>query len=325
MAGIILSICIPTFNRVDFLKKQVDFLVKEYTPDIEVIISDNCSSDGTREYLNSLRLQGFTALINDNNVGAEGNMYRCAGVAKGEYIFFLGDDDPLENGFINYALNLINNYHAAYYHFNYTAYNDKEVLIANKNAIDEILHVENRTLSNSEIIKLVSKYFGPFLFISSNIYRSDIVKGAQNECMNWVETLRWSILAMKSGNSYIDNTSRVLCGVNSSWTDRRGDVWFEAFPSLFDSLLNKGFNKDEVNYMKDNVAAWCIFAYYRSGANHISKIDWNGKIRQLTNSRVRFYLLKMYLKKGLRKIWRVINNDDFYIRADDVTRERFRL
>lgn len=49
----ILSICIPTFNRAPFLQQTLDSIVAQAafrdTGDIEVVISDNCSDDNTRD------------------------------------------------------------------------------------------------------------------------------------------------------------------------------------------------------------------------------------------------------------------------------------
>lgn len=54
----LLSICIPTKNRIASLKKSVDSIIEQsYFRDtdlVELVVSDNCSSDGTRQYLASL-------------------------------------------------------------------------------------------------------------------------------------------------------------------------------------------------------------------------------------------------------------------------------
>lgn len=45
----LLSICIPTYNRAEYLEKSLDSLVnQESFSQIEVVISDNCSTDGTQ-------------------------------------------------------------------------------------------------------------------------------------------------------------------------------------------------------------------------------------------------------------------------------------
>ena len=49
----LLSICIPTYNRCSYLKKTLESIVSqkifETTDLVEIVISDNCSSDGTAD------------------------------------------------------------------------------------------------------------------------------------------------------------------------------------------------------------------------------------------------------------------------------------
>ena len=48
----LLSICIPTYNRAEYLKKSLESLVgQESFSEIEVVISDNCSTDNTQEVI----------------------------------------------------------------------------------------------------------------------------------------------------------------------------------------------------------------------------------------------------------------------------------
>ncbi len=52
--NIILSICIPTFNRVDILRYSLEQIVKatkNYKDSIEIIISDNNSSDSIEDFV----------------------------------------------------------------------------------------------------------------------------------------------------------------------------------------------------------------------------------------------------------------------------------
>ena len=46
----LLSICIPTYNRSEQLRRALESLVgQEGFSEVEVVISDNCSTDGTEE------------------------------------------------------------------------------------------------------------------------------------------------------------------------------------------------------------------------------------------------------------------------------------
>jgi glycosyltransferase involved in cell wall biosynthesis len=56
MNEIILSICIPTYNRAEYLENTIRSIVSQerfiLTSDVEIVISDNCSNDQTAEVSN---------------------------------------------------------------------------------------------------------------------------------------------------------------------------------------------------------------------------------------------------------------------------------
>ncbi len=98
----LLSICIPTWNRRQFLDLSLRSL-KEQLKDIdqsklELFVSDNCSDDGTdrlvRDYINQgLPINYFRQ---SENVGASKNFINCMRNCTGKYILLLGDDDILK-------------------------------------------------------------------------------------------------------------------------------------------------------------------------------------------------------------------------------------
>lgn len=96
-----LSICIPTWNRVDFLKENVEQILNELQkiPNfaIEVVISDNASTDETQKYCENLVSENsfVTYKRNANNIGANANFQQVIELASGEYTWLLGDDDKI--------------------------------------------------------------------------------------------------------------------------------------------------------------------------------------------------------------------------------------
>jgi len=107
----LVSVIIPTFNRKDMLKRAVDCALKQDYPNIEVIISDNCSDDGTFEmvrenYGNEKRVIYHR---NEKNLGPTMN-YNVAfyGLARGEYCMTQSDDDYLiDSGYISKAARML--------------------------------------------------------------------------------------------------------------------------------------------------------------------------------------------------------------------------
>ena len=47
----ILTIAIPTYNRKKYLKECLDHVIPQVGEDIELIVCDNASEDGTDEFM----------------------------------------------------------------------------------------------------------------------------------------------------------------------------------------------------------------------------------------------------------------------------------
>lgn len=102
MAGPLLSICIPTYNRAARLSAAVHSLValanaNGLAPDLEICISDNASSDDTERVLDNLRASAGVALTTARLPVHQNFAHNCLNVvklAKGEYVALCGDDDP---------------------------------------------------------------------------------------------------------------------------------------------------------------------------------------------------------------------------------------
>jgi len=97
----LLSICIPTYNRSNYLKECLNSIVIQLEKDkklielIEIIISDNNSNDDTSIMVK--KFQKKYSMIkyhrNNKNLGAWINTMKFANYTNGNYIWFFSDDD----------------------------------------------------------------------------------------------------------------------------------------------------------------------------------------------------------------------------------------
>lgn len=90
-----LSIAIPTYNRAKFLKETIISLVSQKSENIEIVISNNGSTDTTFDYLDKLQktCSFLTAVHLKENQGIDNNIINVLSHCRGEYIAFLADDD----------------------------------------------------------------------------------------------------------------------------------------------------------------------------------------------------------------------------------------
>jgi len=88
-----ISICIPTYNRLEYLKKCLSSIldgIGNYP--YELIIADGGSTDGTIEYLENLGNDNLTLIKQGKLVGASRAWNACFKKAKNEYVFWPCDD-----------------------------------------------------------------------------------------------------------------------------------------------------------------------------------------------------------------------------------------
>jgi len=97
LAAPTISVCIPTFNGEPFLRECLDSVLSQTYQDFELLLVDDCSSDGTntiaQEYCaRDTRVRYFR---NDHNLGLVRNWNRCIALARGEWIKFVFQDDSI--------------------------------------------------------------------------------------------------------------------------------------------------------------------------------------------------------------------------------------
>lgn len=93
----LVSVIIPTYNRVAFVLDAIESAKKQTYPHVEIIVVDDGSVDDTKTLLSTL--SGITYIYKDNGGQASA---RNAGfsVAKGELIASLDSDDIWDNNFL---------------------------------------------------------------------------------------------------------------------------------------------------------------------------------------------------------------------------------
>jgi glycosyltransferase involved in cell wall biosynthesis len=107
-----ISILIPTYNRVHYLREALASALTQDYPHLEVVISDNASTDGTEEYIRGLSDPRIRYYRNSRNLGSGANYEKLLyEYAAGQYAKYLTDDDYLiDNGHLSRAMGIIARY-----------------------------------------------------------------------------------------------------------------------------------------------------------------------------------------------------------------------
>lgn len=180
----ILSIIIPAFNTDKYLSACLDSIVYQIYNDIEVIIVNDGSTDGSGKIADKYTQQyEFIKVIHQSNKGVSAARNIAIKKSKGHYLVFLDSDDVLYDGFFRKILELIRI--------------QPDIIEINADLIDregKILHKKifslcnkNVTLNNSELAKLrlskQAKYY-----LCTRIIRRELVSGLSfNEEISFCE------------------------------------------------------------------------------------------------------------------------------------------
>lgn len=98
MSAPLVSICVPAYNYGAFISDALESALAQSFGDFEVVVSDNCSTDNTREVVERFlqRDPRVRYELAPEHVAMQANFNRCLSLARGEYVKFLCADDLLE-------------------------------------------------------------------------------------------------------------------------------------------------------------------------------------------------------------------------------------
>ncbi|HWJ27601.1 MAG TPA: glycosyltransferase [Flavisolibacter sp.] len=120
----------PVRNGASYVKECVKSLQQQNHYDFDILILDNCSTDGTREWIESIQDHRIKIFSSDKPLTIEENWSRILDVPKNEFITLIGHDDILQSDYLTTMDELISKYpDASLYqtHFQYIDSDGKKI------------------------------------------------------------------------------------------------------------------------------------------------------------------------------------------------------
>lgn len=95
-----LSVVIPTYNHAGYIDGTVEAVLDQGVADVEVVVTDDCSGDGTCERVRAIaeRDPRVRLIVGERNLGTLGNRKRGVLASTGDTIMLLDADDRLAPG-----------------------------------------------------------------------------------------------------------------------------------------------------------------------------------------------------------------------------------
>ena len=95
-----ISFLIPTKDRLSLLRNTIASILDQGATDIEIIISDNASTEDYRSYVAGLADNRIVYVRQPRSVSVTENWQKALSLATGSYVLMLGDDDTLTPDFM---------------------------------------------------------------------------------------------------------------------------------------------------------------------------------------------------------------------------------
>jgi glycosyltransferase involved in cell wall biosynthesis len=282
-----LSICIATLNRARFLKETLDSILDQANDEVEVVIVDGASSDGTEEVVHGLqqRFSGIRYIRREKAMGVDRDFDAAVQHAGGEYCWLLCDDDVLKPGAVEKVLFGIRGQHS--------------LLIVNADVWDagysKLLEErrmkidEDRVYPSSGIEAIFADTAGYLTFIGGVVIRRDLWMARERERYFGTEFVHVGVIfqAPLPGTALV--ISKPLISIRygmAQWTERSFDIWMFKWPELVWSFTDLS---DDVKYRATRREPWKHLKnllVYRAMGAYSSKV-YHDKVRNRIQDRGR--------------------------------------
>ena len=104
------SVIIPTYNRADLLRKSIESVQNQTYEEWEIIIVDDCSTDGTEQVVKEFGDFRIRYIRNEKNLGAGASRNKGVALARYDYIAFQDSDDVWRCGKLEKQMQYMMNY-----------------------------------------------------------------------------------------------------------------------------------------------------------------------------------------------------------------------
>jgi len=104
------SIILPVRNGGEYVKECINSILSQTLDNFNLVVLDNYSTDGTREWISSLQNEKIKIIPSEKSLTIEENWGRIKDVTKNEYITLIGHDDILAPNYLQVIDDLVLQY-----------------------------------------------------------------------------------------------------------------------------------------------------------------------------------------------------------------------
>lgn len=264
-----LSICITTFNRAEWLGLSLKNLTRSMPnpgTEVEIIVCDNASTDHTPDVVKSyLYRSDFHYYRNSENVGMLGNLRVTVDHANGQYIWMLGNDDLVKPGSVERISRIIKAYPKialVYLNYAYTHQDNAQAVTDLDQFLEEstpVVFPGPDIVGPVKQISTMSENF--FTAIYCLVFRRDHALRAYSQntdghpfstMLTCIPTTNYVLNFMMDEPSCWVGDPQVVVNLNVSWV-KYAAIWIlERLPEAYDLAEKMGASPKEVDRCRIN-------------------------------------------------------------------------
>ncbi len=307
----ILTIGVPTYNRAIFLDKALGILLPQvqlYNSKIQVLISNNSSTDNTDDVIDKYKKKGyaFDYFRQPENLGPEGNFTYIYNSVKTKYLWLLSDDDILFPGAVSKIMSVLSTHDIGVLYLNNVWSNDESLTgesFDNSRLKFSVYH------DSSKFIQRIHYWI---TFISANIINKRSVESIIDVGLfkgTYLQYLSWHVPAIKqnSCNVVIENPV-LLCKPNNTGGYRLFEVFGKNFSEILSELKKRGFvSREDVRIIKSNLVSTFFPSFIGSSNKFIKELPMLALFFSFWSYRDYWMkILPLSLRMFLRKIYHAV-------------------
>jgi len=237
MSTPLLTFCIATFNRAPFIGETLDCIIGQLTDEVEIVVLDGGSSDGTEPLLRryEAKCPSLRYIRQNENLGVDRDFDRAVQQARGRYCWLMTDDDLLKPGAVASVIQALHEKHSlVVVNAEVRNIDMSRVLETSKLALDR-----DQTYQPDEVNRLFTATGLYLTFIGAVVILRDLWLGRDRERYFGTLFIHVGVIFQES----LPGTAFVLCQPlisirygNAMWRPREFEIWMFKWPSLVWSL-----------------------------------------------------------------------------------------
>jgi len=235
----LLSICVATYNRAEYIGETLESIIPQITDEVEIVIVDGASTDRTssvvKSYIEVCKQINYIRLPSKG--GVDQDFCKAVEFAKGEYCWLFPDDDLLRPDAIGAVLNEIPKGYSLIILNAQVMNKDFSKVLDNK----RLLIDTNEIYDESKLEQLFHRVIPHISFIGCVVINRDLWMQREKKRYFGTEFIHVGVIfqaplpapALVVAEPYVT----IRLG-NAQWTRRAFEIWMYKWPNLLGSFAH---------------------------------------------------------------------------------------